>query len=402
MSSLDAILAASDSDDDTTIGDIRLEDILNDEDDDSQDDEPETNVESNPDPSNPITTLTPTATPSTTAPTTPNEPLPTNGTDSDSDSNSLTLEDILANDDDDDDDDDDELSETEEPPNQNRPSPPVQPTNPNPPPRQEHGTPSTNQPGNPFLPPPLQTHPTSTTNIASPLAFAAATPPMTATQNTQNTTSTNTTTNNTTTTAAAATITTNKPHTHRRSSLSSTSSRLLLRAETKMKTSLHSTEGTEQHVLSPLAVKRRYLQRKQTSGGGTGDAARGSVGVVATNKLDKISTQLAKNAQYKQHGPGLPTTISVHSKFIAIGTSHGVILVFDHFQEVRVVLGSKDGKQGTYGAVTALDMSPTQGNPKKCSNKRLLLWVVVGVVVGVVVVGGVCDVCGVACGDFCC
>ena len=398
MSSLDAILAASDSDDDTTIGDIRLEDILNDEDDDSQDDEPETNVESNP--SNPITTLTPTATPSTTAPTTPNEPLPTNGTDSDSDSNSLTLEDILANDDDDD--DDDELSETEEPPNQNRPPPPVQPTNPNPPPRQEHGTPSANQPGNPFSPPSLQTHSTSTTNTASPLAFAAATPPMTATQNTQNTTSTNTTTNNNNTTTAATTTTNNKPPTHRRSSLSSTSSRLLLRAETKMKTSLHSTEGTEQHVLSPLAVKRRYLQRKQTSGGGTGDAARGSVGVVATNKLDKISTQLAKNAQYKQHGPGLPTTISVHSKFIAIGTSHGVILVFDHFQEVRVVLGSKDGKQGTYGAVTALDMSPTQGNPKKCSNKRLLLWVVVGVVVGVVVVGGVCDVCGVACGDLCC
>ena len=119
--------------------------------------------------------------------------------------------------------------------------------------------------------------------------------------------------------------------------------------------------------LSPLAVKRRVLKRRSKKNQGTGstsssnqyDGSSNSVpaGIVATSKLEKISSQLFQNAQYRQHGPGLPTVISVHSKYIAIGTSHGLVLVFDHFQEVRIVLGSEDPKAGSYGAVTALDVS---------------------------------------------
>ena len=51
--------------------------------------------------------------------------------------------------------------------------------------------------------------------------------------------------------------------------------------------------------------------------------------------MGAISRQLGKNAQYRAHGPGLPRALSVRSKFVAVGTSRGLTLVFDHFQEVR-------------------------------------------------------------------
>ena len=62
-----------------------------------------------------------------------------------------------------------------------------------------------------------------------------------------------------------------------------------------------------------------------------------------------------KNAQFKHNGPGLPTSIAVHSKFLAIGTSHSLVIVFDHFQEVRIVLG--DWKKSRDGVVTTIDVS---------------------------------------------
>lgn len=71
-------------------------------------------------------------------------------------------------------------------------------------------------------------------------------------------------------------------------------------------------------------------------GGGAGGA--GGVGVVRMENLDAASRQLARNAAYGKHGPGVCTAAAAHSKFIAVGTSRGLILLFDHFQ-VRTYVG---------------------------------------------------------------
>ena len=102
MSALDQILAASDSDDDTHVGDIRLEDILNDDDDDEDDFEDDMQ-----DPSSETLPTQPSVTPKVTQ-------FPEEPSDSDSDSGNPTLEDILAaNDDEDEVDDEDEANVVE-------------------------------------------------------------------------------------------------------------------------------------------------------------------------------------------------------------------------------------------------------------------------------------------------
>jgi hypothetical protein len=75
--------------------------------------------------------------------------------------------------------------------------------------------------------------------------------------------------------------------------------------------------------------------------------------------LESVSSQLRRNAQYKQHGPGVALVLYVHMKFIAIGTSRGLILMFDHFQEIRQVIGSNASGAAqtvkTNASVSALD-----------------------------------------------
>eukprot|EP00903_Cladosiphon_okamuranus_P007783 g7532.t1 len=129
--------------------------------------------------------------------------------------------------------------------------------------------------------------------------------------------------------------------------------------------------GGNREMISPLQVKRRMRAPppppppgqpsagfQGIGGGGVGGA--GGVGVVRMENLDAASRQLARNAAYGKHGPGVCTAAAAHSKFIAVGTSRGLILLFDHFQEIRHVLGSAGGG-GADGTpvddpVTSLDM----------------------------------------------
>ncbi len=161
---------------------------------------------------------------------------------------------------------------------------------------------------------------------------------------------------------------------NRRSSSVNSAGSLLTMAEANVKRIFDSSKRNPERVLSPLAVKRMISARRQNAaaaaGGGDGAASGDgssslapatAVGVIATSKLMGISRQLAKNAEYLQHGVGLPTTISIHAKFIAVGTTHGHVLVFDHFEEMRSNLGAKDGKSGAFGAVTSIDVCPGQG-----------------------------------------
>ena len=73
---------------------------------------------------------------------------------------------------------------------------------------------------------------------------------------------------------------------------------------------------------------------------------------VRISPLDRISEYLQANAQKKF---GLPTAIAVHSKIVAVGTSRGYILVFDHFQTLLTTLS--DATTLTFGACTALDVT---------------------------------------------
>lgn len=56
--------------------------------------------------------------------------------------------------------------------------------------------------------------------------------------------------------------------------------------------------------------------------------------------LPMISAQLKRNLSYQLHGPGTGTAFSICSKYFAIGTNKGYIIIFDHKQEIRRVLNS--------------------------------------------------------------
>jgi hypothetical protein len=77
---------------------------------------------------------------------------------------------------------------------------------------------------------------------------------------------------------------------------------------------------------------------------------------IRCDELVKVSDQLHRNAAYKQHGPGIATAMTVTDSFLAVGTAKGLIILFDHTEEIRQVLGSNLplGARPTV-AVTALD-----------------------------------------------
>jgi hypothetical protein len=100
----------------------------------------------------------------------------------------------------------------------------------------------------------------------------------------------------------------------------------------------------------------------------------GFSGVVELQRRPKISAVLSRNLDGQPHasqnhssssfstrGVGLPTALAVNSKFIAIGTQGGVILVFDLFEVLRQELGRPTGNNNT----TSMDPTTTapQVNP---------------------------------------
>ena len=57
-------------------------------------------------------------------------------------------------------------------------------------------------------------------------------------------------------------------------------------------------------------------------------------------RVEPISTQLEKNSHFEQHGPGLASSFCIKKSLIAIGTSKGLILLFDDRNELKQVMGS--------------------------------------------------------------
>lgn len=76
--------------------------------------------------------------------------------------------------------------------------------------------------------------------------------------------------------------------------------------------------------------------------------------ILQTTRLDKIAHQLT-SPQFKKTS-GAPTCIAAGLKYVAVGTSHGMTLVFDHFQTLKCVLGTTDGIE--YGRAYSVALSP--------------------------------------------
>jgi hypothetical protein len=84
----------------------------------------------------------------------------------------------------------------------------------------------------------------------------------------------------------------------------------------------------------------------------------GFSGAVETKHMEQVSLTLLKNM------PDLPTALSINSRFIAIGTQRGEILVFDLFETFRKRLvngGDTPFNVKTAGSVTTVDLSLMQG-----------------------------------------
>jgi len=74
---------------------------------------------------------------------------------------------------------------------------------------------------------------------------------------------------------------------------------------------------------------------------------------VSTDSLFRVQTFAYVSAEY-----GGPTALAVRSKFIAIGTANGSVLIYDHFQALRTVLHpTMKGGIGAAIPVTSLDVS---------------------------------------------
>ena len=166
----------------------------------------------------------------------------------------------------------------------------------------------------------------------------------------------------------------------------------------------------QRDIVSPLAVKRRMKPKielktkarekaekerveRDKAGGGAGSSSGGVgeggvalaaaanaaknlprfgfAGIIESKPMERIAEQLHKNATRmdRMKCMGLPTALAVSSRFIAVGTQRGVVMVFDLFEELRqqlglrltdggaVLGGGSDVLSDKCGSVTSIDLS---------------------------------------------
>jgi len=173
---------------------------------------------------------------------------------------------------------------------------------------------------------------------------------------------------------------------------------------------LKSTREARDNIVSPLTVKRRLkpkieldtksqrqAQQQQdktssipstTTNSSTNSSATGpyfnfSGGVISMKQMPGLSKSLVERCRPTTNDENLPTAVGINSRFVAIGTQTGAILVYDHFEVLRQILGgtrrmsslgNDPGNNAstigggdtsfnpkTAGAVTTLDLSLVQG-----------------------------------------
>ena len=144
----------------------------------------------------------------------------------------------------------------------------------------------------------------------------------------------------------------------------------------------------QKDIVSPLMVKRRMKPREmltsrkkdeasagaQSASGKDGESAAvkataaaasarlpgatSSTSVVESKPLSRIGKELLVNSRERKSSVGLPTALAVSSKFIAVGTQKGQVLVFDHFEVLKLRLGGSSSSSGGGGA----ELSPSAGS----------------------------------------
>ncbi len=108
-------------------------------------------------------------------------------------------------------------------------------------------------------------------------------------------------------------------------------------------------DGGRRAMFAPLDLKRQFAPtgrlrtrtRERQAGPPLSSAAAAAgatahgTGVVKIERFEIITRQLERYAG-SGRGPGVPTCVAAHPKFIAVGMYRGVVVVFDHYQ-VRAV-----------------------------------------------------------------
>ena len=207
--------------------------------------------------------------------------------------------------------------------------------------------------------------------------------------------------------------------------LEKASRKALLIARSREAKLLRSTREARDNIVSPLTVKRRLkpkieldtkmqrqAQQQQTkqqeknqknqssqssnnnnnsssnthkkSNTSSGPYFNFSGGVISMTKMQSTSKSLVERCRSSTKGDdNLPTAVGINSRFVAIGTQNGAILVYDHFEVLRQILGGSKKLTGTNddptsnaavggggdnsfnpktsGAVTTVDLSLVQG-----------------------------------------
>eukprot|EP01105_Mastigella_eilhardi_P023418 TRINITY_DN589_c0_g1_i3.p1 TRINITY_DN589_c0_g1~~TRINITY_DN589_c0_g1_i3.p1 ORF type:complete len:1046 (-),score=216.92 TRINITY_DN589_c0_g1_i3:442-3336(-) len=87
----------------------------------------------------------------------------------------------------------------------------------------------------------------------------------------------------------------------------------------------------------------------------------GMVSVLDCAKFVRVSAFLGLESNRRE--VGLPTCIAVANQNILIGTSHGLVLVFDHTENLRLIIGRNLVYE--YGPVTAVDTPPFAEGPRE-------------------------------------
>lgn len=77
--------------------------------------------------------------------------------------------------------------------------------------------------------------------------------------------------------------------------------------------------------------------------------------ILLPKPLRKISQTMSSEGMRRE--AGFPTCIAISERFIAVGTAHGLILLFDHRQDLKRIMGTSIDFE--YGPVTAVDISET-------------------------------------------
>jgi len=99
------------------------------------------------------------------------------------------------------------------------------------------------------------------------------------------------------------------------------------------------TNVGNREIVAPLHEIRASFRRRGKASDAAEEHGTQSVPIQVAQKvgldvLDSISRQLFQNAGFNEHGPGLPTSLAVHSHFIVLGTSRSFVLVFNHAQQL--------------------------------------------------------------------